>query len=170
VSGVGAPGGLAAAANGDLFWASRDGQARRRVASTGVTSVLASGLSRPYAVALDGARNLFIADKNAHRIRRVDATSGAVAFIAGTGTGSSTGDGGAANVATVNQPSGLVFDSAGNLYVSERSGDRVRKIAPGADGLITGAPDETITTVPAGLGHPEISGMDTLGERARARA
>jgi hypothetical protein len=163
VSGIGAPGGLAASANGDLFWASRDNQARKRLATTGVTSIVATGLSRPYGVALDGARNLFIADKNNHRVRRVDATTGAVTVVAGTGTASSTGDGGAASAATLNQPSGVAFDSAGNLYVSERSGDRVRKIVPGADGLVTGTADETITTVATGLGNPEMLGIDTAG-------
>ena len=56
----------------------------------------AAGLNLPEGVALDGGGNLYIADSNNNRIRRVDATTGAIATVAGTGATGFSGDGGAA--------------------------------------------------------------------------
>lgn len=97
-------------------------------------------LKSPRGIAVDSAGNLFFADSGNHRIRKVD-TSNNISTIAGNGTASSTGDGGAALSATLNEPVDLVFDASGNLFVAERSGQRIRKIAK----------DQTTSTV-AGTG------------------
>ena len=56
--------------------------------------------------------NVFIADYGNHRIRKVSA--GIISTVAGTGAASYSGDGGAATSATLNYPSGVALDSAGN--------------------------------------------------------
>ncbi|HXB75695.1 MAG TPA: Ig-like domain repeat protein [Candidatus Acidoferrales bacterium] len=71
------------------------------------------------AVAVDGAGNVFISDSGAHRIRRVDAQSGIITTFAGSGTVSSSGDGGPALAAGIGNPLGLAFDRAGNLYIAD---------------------------------------------------
>src|ERR1019366_6912050 len=83
-------------------------------------------------LAVDQAGNLYIADAGNYRLRKVD-TSGIITTVAGTGQIGlwGTGDGGAATGAAL-QPSGLAFDAAGNLYVSDYSAGRIRKIAFGA--------------------------------------
>ena len=131
--------------------------------STGVVSVVAGSgnkgflgdgdtafnayLANPRGITVDAAGNLYFADSGNHRIRKVDLSSN-ISTIAGTGTATSTGDGGLATLASLNEPVDLAFDGSGNLYVAERSGQRIRKIAK----------DQTISTVAGtGFGGPPDS-------------
>lgn len=93
-----------------------------------------AALNTPMAVvvAADGA--VYIADSLNHRVVRVGA-DGRLASVAGVGQRASTGDNGPASSAAVNQPVGIALDSAGNLYVSELGGNRVRRVS--ASGIIT---------------------------------
>jgi hypothetical protein len=59
--------------------------------------------------------NVYIADTNNHRIRKVIISSGLISTIAGTGTGTYSGDTGAATSAAVNQPRGVTVDLSGTL-------------------------------------------------------
>ena len=61
--------------------------------------------------------------------------SGIITTVAGTGATSYTGDGGPATSATLSGPAGIVFDSAGNLYISDSGNNVIRKVAP--DGTIS---------------------------------
>ncbi len=108
------------------------------VAGTGSTSggyngdniqATAATLYYPDDVVLDSNDNLYICDRYNNRIRKVDVSTGLITTIVGTGATSSTGDGSAASSATINGPSYNRFDSAGNLYVSESNGNRIRKVA-----------------------------------------
>ncbi|HYM06062.1 MAG TPA: hypothetical protein VEU11_05835 [Terriglobales bacterium] len=92
--------------------------------------------SSPEGVALDNAGNLYIADSGNNRIRRVDAATGIITTVAGTGQGGFSGDGGPASEAQLSNPRGLAFDRAGNLYVADAFNYRIRKIAAGT-GVIT---------------------------------
>lgn len=65
----------------------------------------------------DVAGNLYFADAGNQRIRRIDATSGIISTIAGTGTAGYAGDGGAATAAAISSPTGLAVDSQGQVYI-----------------------------------------------------
>ncbi|MES2701320.1 MAG: T9SS type A sorting domain-containing protein [Bacteroidota bacterium] len=87
----------------------------------------------PIDVALDATGNLYIAD--AHRIRKVNASTGIITTVAGTGVGGFSGDGGPAVSATMNYPDAIAIDATGNLLILDRGNVRVRKVA--ATGIIT---------------------------------
>jgi sugar lactone lactonase YvrE len=91
---------------------------------------------QPFETARDRNGNLFLADTNNNRIRRVDAQSGVITTIAGNGgrrngfegygSGEDCGDGGPALDACINTPYGLALDAAGNLFIAGES--RIRKV------------------------------------------
>jgi len=145
------PIGLAVDAKGNLYIAESGAgvpHVRRVDASSGIITTFAgSGSSAGFSgdggpavnaqlntlagLALDKAGNLYIADAGNYRVRKVD-TSGIITTVAGTGQIDlgGNGDGGAA-VSALLQPSGLAFDAAGNLDVSDYSAGRIRRIAFG---------------------------------------
>ena len=91
-------------------------------------------LNQPTGVAVDAAGNLYIADPQDQRVRKVSA-SGTITTLAGTGVRDYSGDGGPASAATLNAPSGVAVDSAGNVYIADPGNKRVRKVTPA--GIIT---------------------------------
>lgn len=105
-------------------------------------------LSAPESIAIDAAGNIFIADRDNHRIRRIDAGTGFIDTVAGTGTAGFSGDGGPATVAQFDTPQGIAVATNGDLYVGDHRNHRIRRI----DGT-TG----TITTI-AGTGVLGFSG------------
>ena len=83
-------------------------------------------LSSPRHIAFDSLGNLYIADINAARVRKVDAFSGFISTVAGGGSGSASGVP-AASV-SLSEPEGLAVDASDNLYISERAGHLIRKV------------------------------------------
>ncbi len=79
-------------------------------------------------VALDASDNLYIADWNNHRIRKVDAATGFISTVAGTGTSGFSGDGAAATAAQLNSPHGVAVDASGNLFIADTYNQRIRKV------------------------------------------
>lgn len=113
----------------------------------------AAQLRTPWGLAVDGAGTVYVACDTDHRVRRVT-PDGTITSIAGTGVAGFSGDGGAATAAQLFYPLGLAVDGAGNLFIADRSNQRIRKVAPGG----------TITTV-AGTGTP-----GSLGDGGQATA
>ena len=99
-------------------------------------------LTSPYDVTLDDYDNLYIADWFNNRVRKVTISTGIITTIAGTGATSPTGDGSAATSAALNGPMFVRLDSSGNVYISERSGNRLRKVIT----VTTDIPTTTPTT------------------------
>ncbi|MCU1456696.1 MAG: repeat containing protein [Actinomycetia bacterium] len=96
----------------------------------------AAQLNAPSSVVLDANQNIVIADTDNERIRRIDAHTGIITTIAGTGPQTSTGDGGPAAAATLDGPLFLARDGGGNLFFTELFGNRVRRI-DARTGIIT---------------------------------
>ena len=91
-------------------------------------SATAALLREPRGVAVDASGNVYIADQEAHAIRRVN-TSGNISLFAGTGAKGFAGDGGAAAQARFNSPTGLAVDTTRNhLYVADTGNHRIRRI------------------------------------------
>ncbi|MCH8820261.1 MAG: IPT/TIG domain-containing protein, partial [Acidobacteria bacterium] len=105
-------------------------------------------LSLPRAMALDRAGNLLVADTENHRVRKIDAVSGMITTVAGTGEADFSGDGDSATAAALFRPSGVAVDAAGNLFIADSQNKRIRKVDQ-ATGIIT--------TV-AGTGEADFSG------------
>jgi len=85
---------------------------------------------------LDGSGNLFIADTDNSRIRRVDAATGIITTVAGNGTAGFSGDGGRATTATLNSPFGITINGSSNLFVADTGNNRIRRV-DGSTGIIT---------------------------------
>ena len=96
-------------------------------------------LDFPAGLGLDGAGNLYIADTDNHRVRKVT-PQGIITTVAGSGPtgylrGGFAGDGGPAIAARLARPFGLALDGAGNLYIADGFNNRIRKVTP--QGIIT---------------------------------
>ena len=87
----------------------------------------AANMYNPYGVAVDGAGNIYVADLNNARIRKVN-TSGIITTIAGTGVSGYSGNHSAATGAELGGPAGLALDNAGNLYMADVYNNCIRKI------------------------------------------
>jgi streptogramin lyase len=83
-------------------------------------------MNEPYGVALDRDGNIFIVDRLNYCIRRVDAASGTIRTIAGTGKSGYSGDGGPGTEAQLREPNGLALDGKGKLYIADVADQRVR--------------------------------------------
>lgn len=108
------------------------------------TTALNAALGNPRDMVFDSKGNLYLVSLNC--VFRLD-SDGVVARIAGTGAGAYSGDGGPAIAAKLFSPGGVAVDKAGNIYVSDTTNARIRRIAS----------DGTVTTV-AGNGVPGYAG------------
>ena len=110
------------------------------IAGTGVAGyggdggpATAAQINLPYGLAVDLSGNVYFADLGNNRVRRI-APDGSITTAAGTGVKGSLGDGGLAANAQLMTPRNVAVDAAGNLYISEFEGHRIRKVT--ADGKI----------------------------------
>jgi len=129
----------------------------------------------PVGIVVDQGLNLYVADQDNHSIRRISA-DGAVTTLAGGIQGFQDGSLAAAKF---NQPTGLAFDSLGNLYVADLSNNRIRKISPqgiistlagGVDGFQDGSGSDSLFKRPFGLvvdAQNNVYVMDAENHRIR---
>lgn len=124
-------------------------------------------LNEPYEVRFDRQGNMFFVEMQNHLIRRVDAKTGKISTVAGTGHAGYEGDGGPAMKAQFRNPHSIAFDTQDRLYIADIGNHRIRRIDP-KTGLI-----ESI----AGNGKKELprdrssaQGQPILGPRALAIA
>lgn len=106
----------------------------------------AAQLDAPWGLAADSHGNIYIGDSGNHTVRKI-ASNGIISTVAGTAVRGSSGDRGIATHAQLNQPLGIAMDGAGNLFIAECLGARIRKVSVGG----------VISTV-AGTGVPGYSG------------
>jgi streptogramin lyase len=126
-----------------------------------------ASLSAPHEVRLDREGNLYIAERDNHVIRRVDAKSHVISTVAGTGSAGFSGDGGPANKAQLRQPHSIALDKNGLLYICDIGNHRIRRV-----NLKTGA-IETFAGTGERQPTPDGASLDKLalnGPRAMAFA
>jgi sugar lactone lactonase YvrE len=147
------PVGVALDGSGNFYIAdSSNNRIRKVTAATGViTTVAGTGaqgyngdniaatsaqLSSPYAVTVDGAGNVYIADASNGRIRKVTAATGIISTVAGSGAWGYNGENIPATSAQFASPLGVAVDGSGNFYIADSSNNRIRKVTA-ATGVIT---------------------------------
>jgi uncharacterized protein (TIGR03437 family) len=93
-------------------------------------------LNYPQGVAVDASGNLYIADSNNNRIRKV--SGGVITTVAGDGNFGYNGDGMPATDAWLNGPNGLTVDSAGTIFIADTGNGRIRKVSGGSIATVAG--------------------------------
>lgn len=180
--------GIALDAAGDVYFADCANEVIRRVdASTGIiTTVAGNGsggytgdggpatsatLNSPHGLAVDGGGNLYIADTLNSVIRRVAASTGVIATVAGNGTAGFSGNGTRAIHAELNDPEGVAVDASGNLYIADTQNNIVRLVTA-SNGIISayagnrfaGYKGDGGPATSARLNLPEGVALDSAGD------
>lgn len=166
------PAGIAVDSSGNLYLADSSNNVVRKITTGGVISTIAgknslgegfSGdggaatearLSSPLGVAVDRNGVVYVVDRGTHRVRKISA-DGKISTVAGNGGATFSGDGLPGTSSSLNRPTGVAVDTAGNLYIADTANNRIRKV------LLDG----TMITV-AGTGNAGYSG--DLGPATRA--
>lgn len=145
------PSAIAYDAQGNLYIAETGNHDIRKVNTAGdITTIAGTGtqgfsgdggpasaaeLDSPQGLAIDTAGDIYIADTHNQRIRRVDAATGIISTVAGTGAAGYGGDHGQAVNARLDLPSAIALDAVGNLYLADTANHRIRRISTA--GIIT---------------------------------
>lgn len=192
---LGRPVSLVLDPSGNLYFADSTAQRIRKIDATGIISTVAgnglagfsgdggSALSAsfnfPLGVALDATGNIYVADGNNNRIRKIT-PGGIISTVVGNGNGGFSGDGGNASSAALNIPSDVTFDLSGNMYIADAGNNRVRVVNP--SGVIStiagtdnngysgdgGSPTQAMLNYPWGVAV-DVTGAVYIGDRANCR-
>jgi sugar lactone lactonase YvrE len=178
------PEGIALDNQGNLYIADRDNHCIRKVDTQGIITTIAgdshegySGdgglavvaqLNDPVSIMVDNTSNLYIADMDNHRIRKVD-TQGIITTIAGNGEEGYSGDGDAATQAQLNLPHDMALDAKGVLYIADTHNHCIRQVD--TTGIITtfagnheeGFSGDYNTAITARFNDPESLVLDKQG-------
>lgn len=139
------PYGLVIGPDGALYFCDLDNQRIRRldlktrrlttVAGNGTRGyagdggpALAAALNMPHEIQFDRARNLYIAERDNHVVRKVDAKRGVISTVAGTGVAGFSGDGGSGAKAQLRQPHSILIDRDGSLLICDIGNHRIRRL------------------------------------------
>ncbi|WP_198674075.1 SMP-30/gluconolactonase/LRE family protein [Chitinophaga alhagiae] len=150
------PAGVAVDGSGNVFVSDLRNHKIRKITAAGVVTTLAGSgtagfadgtgtaarFNFPIGITIDGAGNIFVADRTNQRIRKIT-PAGVVTTYAGVA--SAGADDGAGTAAKFNNPIGVAADAQGNIFVTDFSGQKIRKITP----------DQKVTTV-TGCGCPGL--------------
>ena len=145
---------LAIDAVGNLYISDQNNHRVRKVSPDGIITTVAgdgqrafsgdggpatsASLNGPRGLAVDAASNLYIADGNNHRIRKVS-PDGIMTTVVGDGQPIFSGDDGPATSASLNSPVGIALDAAEDLYIADRDNLRIRKVAAGIITTVVGS-------------------------------
>jgi sugar lactone lactonase YvrE len=132
-------------------------------------SALSASFSAPHEIRFDGDGNLFVVERDAHVVRRVDAGTRVTTTVAGTGEPGYSGDGGPATAAQLRQPHSIAFDERGDLLVCDIGNGRVRRIgmSDATISTLSGTGERAATPDEAPLAGTPLRGprsLDTDGE------
>jgi sugar lactone lactonase YvrE len=122
----------------------------------------AASLNMPHEIQFDGRGHLYIAERDNHVVRKVDAGTGTISTLAGTGVAGFSGDGGPAARAQLRQPHSIVIDRQGQLLICDIGNQRIRKVDLAAGAIDTYA--GTGVAQPPGDGAP-VKGTPLNGPR-----
>ncbi|MEK6152733.1 IPT/TIG domain-containing protein [Flavobacteriaceae bacterium 3-367] len=135
---------VAVDAGGNVYVSDTKNHKIRKITPSGVVSTLAGSIGgfangtgenaqfdNPFGVAVDTEGNVYVADENNHKIRKIT-PNGSVSTLAGSTQGFVDGTG---TNAQFFLPSGVALDGVGNLYVADTGNHKIRKITP--DGVVT---------------------------------
>ena len=150
------PGGLTMDGAGNIYFADSGNDIIRRIdAVSGIITTIAgvpmaqgysgdgsaatlANLSSPRGIAFDTAKDLFIADTSNNVIREVNATTGKISTVTGTGTAGYNGDAVSATAAQLNSPWTVNVGIDNSLYIADLSNNRVRKVNGGVISTVAG--------------------------------
>lgn len=155
------PSAVALDASGSLYIADTNNHRVRKVSGTVISTIAgngeqlfagdggvatASSLNLPTGLAVDASGNVYIADRNNHRVRVVSAATGIITTVAGSGAasfaGGFSGDGANSNAANLSKPSGVSIDGTGNIYVADTNNQRVRQVSGSSIATIFGTGEQ----------------------------
>jgi uncharacterized protein (TIGR03437 family) len=168
------PEGVAVDSAANLYIADTSNSRIRKVSNAVISTVAGNGtvgfsgdngpptsaqLANPWAVAVDSAGNLYIADYGNNRVRKV--SNGVITTVAGNGTQGFSGDDGPATSAQLDGPFGVAVDRAGNLYIADYFNSRIRILTPTGSSC-------TYSVAPASLQAPASGGDLTASVQTAA--
>ncbi len=130
----------------------------------------ATSLNSPYGVVIDSQGDIYIAESAQNEVREVNAITGVITTVAGTGVAGYSGDGGSATAAELNDPTGLAIDGSGDLFIADTGNNVVREVSAATGDITTVAGDGTAgyagnggSATGAELNGPQGVAVDSMG-------